>query len=693
MGNERCVESFAWRAFEIDTATGQLRTGEDTNYDHEGKSSYSLTVAVNDDHGGTDTIAMTVNVTDENEPPSAPAAPGVTKVRDSVTSLKVSWQAPDNAGRPQIAHYDLRYRPHGTGGWTNGPQGETGTTATIENLVENTEYAVQVRAANADGDSAWSISGRATPGAEQGRRGELRLVNDSGPTDDGEGRLEAFYRGQWGTVCDDRFTSETFIIRGPDHRTDPTDFQIVPNVAPQLACQLMGYATGQVVSRGHLGMSIAPVSQKIWLDDVRCAEGSAANGLHQCYHAGVGLENCSHEEDVHLRCVGLDDTPDALTAAFQQVPESHIGEEFQFRIAFSEPVDLAGQDFVDGPLVVSGAHSLLTANVDGRADLWQVTVRPIEAQNVSIRLEDGHACDQTYEISVTPIDPGKDIQVQLKARHACDLDGAICTPDGRRLSHRISVTVPVGTSMAVVATPLTARFANLPVEHDGESTFTVEIVFSEKPAGSLSWGMENRTLRNALDVTGGAATRVRLVNSDPVRRVVTVQPVGHEPVDIALPASPGCGAAGAICTEAGGRLESAIRTRVRGPAALRVADTEVQEGPGAMLAFEVTLNRATSFTVSVDYATANGTAHAGSDYRATSGTVTLAPGETAKTVNVSVLNDAHDEGSETMTLMLSNATGAYLEDAVATGTINNTGVMPRGWTTRFGRTVGTHIRR
>ena len=761
-------------SFDIDAATGQLRTGADASYDYEEKSSYSVTVAVNDGHGGTDAIAISVDVTDENEPPSAPAAPGVTTVRDSVTSLKVSWQAPDNAGRPPIAHYDVRYQPYGTGRWTNGPQGETGTVATIDNLVENTKYAVQVRAANADGDSAWSISGRGTPGAEQERMGELRLVNDSGPTDDGEGRLEAFYRGRWGTVCDDRFTSANFTVYGPDHRTDPADFQIVPNVAPQLACQLMGYVTGQAVSREHLGMSVAPESQVTWLDDVRCAEGSAVTGLHQCHHAGVGLENCSHAEDVHLRCVAFDDTPQPLTAALQRVPESHIGQEFKFRVAFSEPVSLEEQDLVDGPLVVSGARSLLAANVDGRADLWEVTVRPIEARNVSIGLEDGHACDHTravctrdgrslsegvnvsvegkprltasfqdvpashggdaftmfvefseelaegfdlpvasqvlgaanghfdqiaksssnsrrYSITLTPIDPAQPVHVRLKRRHACDLDGAICTPDGRRLSHRIITTVSAGTSMAVQAPPLTAHFANLPDEHDGESAFTVEIVFSEKPAGGLAWGIKNRTVRDALNVTRGTATRVRLADNDPVRRVVTVQPVGHEPVDIALPASRACDRAGAICTEAGGRLENSLLTRVRGPAALRVADAEIHEGPRAKLAFALTLDRATSLTVSVDYATADGTAQAGLDYRAKSGTITFAPGETAKTVKVRVLNDAHDEGSETVTLTLSNVTGAYLEDGVATGTINNSDVMPRGWMTRFGRAVATHI--
>ena len=54
------------------------------------------------------------------------------------------------------------------------------------------------------------------------------------------------------------------------------------------------------------------------------------------------------------------------------------------------------------------------------------------------------------------------------------------------------------------------------------------------------------------------------------------------------------------------------------------------------------------------------TATAGADYTATSGTLTFAAGETAKTVKVPVLDDAVDEGKEVMRLLLSNPQGAYL---------------------------------
>ena len=126
---------------------------------------------------------------------------------------------------------------------------------------------------------------------------------------------------------------------------------------------------------------------------------------------------------------------------------------------------------------------------------------------------------------------------------------------------------------------------------------------------------------------------------------------------------------------------------VAGPG-LSVADTQVREAEGAVLSFQVTLEEAQASTVSVRYATSDGTATAGADYEAVSGALRFGPGETAKTVSVPVLNDAHDEGSETLALALSAPFGAELGDGTATGTIVNTGPMPRAWITRFGRTVG-----
>ena len=56
-----------------------------------------------------------------------------------------------------------------------------------------------------------------------------------------------------------------------------------------------------------------------------------------------------------------------------------------------------------------------------------------------------------------------------------------------------------------------------------------------------------------------------------------------------------------------------------------------------------------------------------------------------------VLDDAHDEGEETLTLRLTNATGAVIADGEATGTIKNTDPLQRAWLARFGRMAATHV--
>ena len=146
-------------SFDIDSGTGQIRTKASVTYDHETTPSYSVTVKADDGNGGTDTIAVTITVTDENEPPAAPDAPTVSATSGSTTSLDVSWTAPANEGKPPITSYDLRYRVGSSGSWTDGSQNVMGTTAAISALAAGTEYQVQVRASNDDGDSGWSAAG------------------------------------------------------------------------------------------------------------------------------------------------------------------------------------------------------------------------------------------------------------------------------------------------------------------------------------------------------------------------------------------------------------------------------------------------------------------------------------------------------------------------------------------------------
>ena len=100
----------------------------------------------------------------------------------------------------------------------------------------------------------------------------MRLVN--GPTKY-EGRVEIYYNGVWGTVCDDGW--------------DLNDAQVV--------CDELNL--GKAVAARH-GAFYGLGSGQIWLDELHCigSEGSIRN----CSHDGWGIHNCAHEEDASVKC-------------------------------------------------------------------------------------------------------------------------------------------------------------------------------------------------------------------------------------------------------------------------------------------------------------------------------------------------------------------------------------------------------
>src|SRR5205823_6576333 len=104
---------------------------------------------------------------------------------------------------------------------------------------------------------------------------------------------------------------------------------------------------------------------------------------------------------------------------------------------------------------------------------------------------------------------------------------------------------------------------------------------------------------------------------------------------------------------------------------LSINNTSVTEGNNGnnQADFIVTLSAASGRTVTVNYATADGTATAPADYFSQSATLTFLAGETTKTINVQVRGDVLNEANETFTVNLSNPTNATITAATGTGTI------------------------
>ena len=337
-----------------------------------------------------------------------------------------------------------------------------------------------------------------------------------------------------------------------------------------------------------------------------------------------------------------------LTASFEGAPEAHDGKSpFSFDLVFDE--DFPGR--LDYRTLRDDAFVVDNGRVRGAG-------RAVKGEN------------RRWTISVRPDSPG-DVTVTLPA-------GAVATEAGRTLAHAISATVPGPAAPG----PLTASFAGVPAEHDGRKLFSFELAFSEDFPGRLDY----KLLRDRAFQVGNGRVREakRAARGRNDRWTISVRPASHGDVTVTLPA-------GSVTTQAGRSLSNTATATVRGPALLSAADAEAREGVDAAVAFAVSLSRAASGSVTVDYATRDGTAKAGEDYERTRGTLSFAAGETEKTVSVPILDDAIDEGRETFTLKLMNPRGAAIGDGEAVGTIENSDPLQKMWLSRLGRTVADHV--
>ena len=353
--------------------------------------------------------------------------------------------------------------------------------------------------------------------------------------------------------------------------------------------------------------------------------------------------------------------PAPLTASFEGMPGEHDGERaFTFRVAFSADIGIGYRSLREDAFAVSGGRVTGGRRVDDRRDLFEMTVEP-----------DGEG----------------DVTVTLPAGRDCGVSGAICTKgENRRQLTNTPMATVAGPAVETGPAGLTAAFVDMPAEHDGKTAFKLRIAFSE------TIRMSGRRLRSdVVSVAGGRATKARAVNGRKDRWDLTVRPASLADVTVTLSSGAACDSPAAVCTADGKALSHTLSATVRGPVAVSVADARVREAAGATLDFAVSLSRAAAGPVSVTWATADGSATAGSDYRAGQGKLRFAPGETEKTIPVPVLDDAHDEGEETMQLRLTAASGAAIADGVATGTIENTDHMPAAWLARFGRTVTDQV--
>ena len=443
-----------------------------------------------------------------------------------------------------------------------------------------------------------------------------------------------------------------------------------------------------------------------------------------------------------------------LTASLANVPAEHDGTNaFSFELAFSEdfPGALDGATLAGAFTVGNGSATGAARVAASQNRRWTVTAQPSSTDDVTIALAAGAVTTEAgrplanavsatvagpalLSVADAGADEGKALSFAVTldraaigtvtvdwttadgtATAASDYSGAFGTLTfaagetaktvtvqalsdasvegdetfSLNLSNASGAAIADGSATGTVidVPPLTASFANLPAEHDGSRRFGFEIVFSEEFDGMRLTSFA----AGALQVAGGRLIDAKRAVRGQNRRVaVRVRPDSNGDLTLTLASAADCAAAGAICAKDGRVLSNAVSATVSGPALVSVGDVEATEGEDENVVFTVSLNRAAAGTATVDYATADRTAHAGEDYTATSGTLTFAPGETSKTVAVPLLDDAIDDDGETFALELRNARGSALGDRVGLATIRNSDPVPKAWLVRFSRAATDH---
>ena len=215
-----------------------------------------------------------------------------------------------------------------------------------------------------------------------------------------------------------------------------------------------------------------------------------------------------------------------LTARFEAMPAVHDSSEFTFELHFSEEIEISYRNIEDDVLDVTGGVVKGARRLQAGSNLgWQITIEP----------------DST----------SAEVSIVLPPTTDCEAAGAVCTEDGRTLVNELTAIVP-GL--------LTARFAALPVSHDG-SEFQFELHFSEEIKISRALAVSD----TVLEVTGGTATRARRLQRDSnLGWRITIEPESNAAVTIVLPTTTDCDAVGAVCTEDGRPLANELTASVPG---------------------------------------------------------------------------------------------------------------------------------
>ena len=152
------------------------------------------------------------------------------------------------------------------------------------------------------------------------------------------------------------------------------------------------------------------------------------------------------------------------------------------------------------------------------------------------------------------MDSTKEVSVAVPKFKDCDSRPNLCNNDG--------VPAHNGASFVIPGPPMTAQFDGVPDAHDGQSDFSMGILFSEALGNT-----QDPPTAQSFDITGAAVQSVSKDSASDRRWNLTVTPSGNDAVALAIKTTSDCETADAICTETGKPLDSASSATVNGPPA------------------------------------------------------------------------------------------------------------------------------
>ena len=367
--------------------------------------------------------------------------------------------------------------------------------------------------------------------------------------------------------------------------------------------------------------------------------------------------------DIHTRwvtAVELESVPE-VSQSVTGNPVFGAGETMRFKVTFRHSVEI--DETGGGPVLNFKFGNSSTTYAAAYAAGTGTTELTFDWTVPSSVTGDG----KDLEIETNNIDHSGSINAAKGLSHG---GGSIENADGLKINIRHAAkSVGARTDTSVPRLPTNADAATV----DGDT-----LTLSFDSGGGTDEYLDDNSVPAETDFDVSVAGSTRAVDSvdvdDAEVTLTLATAVGHAQ-NVTVGYTPGTNPIQDLWdNEAESFSNRAVRNDSPEPE-LSITDATVSED-GGTAAFTVSLNIASGETVTVDYATTDDTAEAGSDYSSTSGRLTFDPGDLTKTISVTISDDSVGEGNESFGVTLSNATNASIEDGNAVGTITDNEQTP-----------------